>query len=202
MLANHPVHVEVTSPARFDRLQLLLRLGVAVVLAWIGITAGALVAFLFLALPVIAALALTDPDRARFSRDVEPREWRVLRWLLRFCAYMMLLVDRFPVDETDDDASVTLTYTGEPTCGSALARLATSIPSGFVLAMLWMVGGVLWWIAAASVLFTECVPQWILAYQRGVLRWNARLVAYHASLVAEYPPFLLETEGAATAVRV
>jgi hypothetical protein len=33
----------------------------------------------------------------------------------------------------------------------------------------------------------------ILSFQRGVLRWQARLVAYHASLVEEYPPFSFET---------
>ena len=45
-----------------------------------------------------------------------------------------------------------------------------------------------------TVLFTERIPPSILAFQRGVLRWNARLVAYHASLVEEYPPFALDTD--------
>ena len=37
------------------------------------------------------------------------------------------------------------------------------------------------------------IPAGILGYQRGVLRWQARLVAYHASLVDDYPPLALDT---------
>jgi hypothetical protein len=52
---------------------------------------------------------------------------------------------------------------------------------------------VLWVIAAIAVLLGVAIPRAILGYQRGVLRWQARLVAYHASLVDDYPPFVLDT---------
>ena len=84
-------------------------------------------------------------------------------------------------------------YTGQPTVSSALARLLTSIPSGVVLMFLWCVSSVLWVVAALAVLFGLPMPRSILAFQRGVLRWQARLVAYHASFVVEYPPWSFDT---------
>ena len=53
-----------------------------------------------------------------------------------------------------------------------------------------------------AVLFGLSIPRSILAFQRGVLCWQARLVAYHASFVVEYPPWSFDTEkppGAALA---
>jgi hypothetical protein len=83
--------------------------------------------------------------------------------------------------------------TGRPTVSSALLRLLTSIPSGLVLGILWFVSAILWFVALVFVVLGAAIPRPILGYQRGVLRWQARLVAYHASLVEEYPPFTLDT---------
>jgi hypothetical protein len=79
--------------------------------------------------------------------------------------------------------------------GSSLLRLVTSIPSAIVLCFLSLISGVMWLISAIGVLVVAHVPDSILGFQRGVLRWQARLVAYHASLVDDYPPFMLDTHG-------
>jgi len=47
-----------------------------------------------------------------------------------------------------------------------------------------------------TILIDGKVPRTILAFQRGMLRWNARLWAYHASMVDEYPPFAFEATDA------
>ena len=47
------------------------------------------------------------------------------------------------------------------------------------------------------ILVTRGLPDLLYDFQRGVLRWQARLLAYHASLGEEAPPLALET-GAAT----
>jgi hypothetical protein len=195
MTTNYPVSVEVTSPPRFDRVQLLLRFALGIGLGWLGITAGWLVGVLFVVLPLIAAITISSVSGERYTAEIAPRMERALTWLLQLSAYMMLLVDRFPAGE-DAPVRIGYRYTGRPTAGSALLRLLTSIPSGVVLCFLWFVSGVLWMVSAVTVLFAESVPGSILAYQRGVLRWNARLVAYHASFVEEYPPFTLDTEAA------
>jgi hypothetical protein len=202
MTTEYPVDIEVTSPPRFERLQLLLRIVFAAMLGWLGITAGLLVCFLYGALPLIAAIAISSIGGARYAEETAPRVWRVLTWLLQLSAFMMLLTDRFPTGE-DGSARIHMRPTGTPTAGSALVRLVTSIPSGFVLSILWMVSGLLWVVAAVVVLVDTRVPRSILAFQRGVLRWQARLVAYHASLVEEYPPFSFDTaegHGATLAV--
>jgi len=191
-MSSYPVHVEVSSPPRFERLQLLLRIVLAITLGWIGVTAGWLVCLLYGLLPVIAAVAISSLGGERYLATVGPKLWRVLVWLLQFEAYMALITDRFPTGE-DDPVRIEIQFTGRPTIGSALGRLATSIPSGLMLAFLWFVASVLWLVAAVIVLFNAPMPDAILAFQRGVLRWQSRLVAYHASLVEAYPPFLFES---------
>ncbi len=192
MSSDYPVQIDVTSPLHFDRAQLLLRIGIAILLGWLGLTAGWLVCLLFGALPLIAAIAVSS-ERDAYLKEVAPKIWRVLDWLLRLSAYMLLLVDRFPTDGAQGVVTE-IRFTGQPTVGSALARLITSIPSGVFLMLLWCVSSVLWVVAALAVLFGLAMPRSLLAFQRGVLCWQARLVAYHASFVVEYPPWAFDTE--------
>ena len=187
----YPVQLDVTSPPRFDRVQLALRVVLAIGLGWLGVTAGWLMCVLFLALPVIAAIAVSTRGPQAYVDDAGPRLWRPLGWLLAFSAYMLLLVDRFPVGEPTG-VHIELQIDGHPTVGSALLRLLTSIPSGFVLAILGIVSSVLVMVGAVMILIECQVPHGILAFQRGMLRWQARLLAYHASLIDEYPPFSFE----------
>lgn len=192
MSSDYPVRIDVTSPPHFDRVQVLLRIGIAMLLGWLGLTAGWLACLLFGVLPLIAAVAISS-ERDAYLKEVAPGIWAVLDWLLRLSAYMLLLVDRFPTEETRS-VTTEIRYTGQPTVGSALARLITSIPSGLFLMLLWCVSSVLWVVAALAVLLGLSMPRSILAFQRGVLRWQARLVAYHASFVVEYPPWSFDTE--------
>lgn len=192
-MIDPPVRLEVRSPFRFDRAQLALRITLAIGLAWLGITAGWLACLLYVALPVIAAIAISSFGSARFHAELVPRLWRPLRWLLQLSAYMMLLVDRFPTGD-DDVVILELRCTGSPTLGSALSRIVTSIPSAAVALVLGVASGFVWVAAAVFVLLGHAMPAGILAFQRGVLRWQVRLVAYHASMIEDYPPFAFDTD--------
>jgi hypothetical protein len=194
MTGEYPVKVDIESPQHFERLQLVLRIALAIVLGWVGVTAGWLMCLLFGVLPIIAAITISSRGGPRFFSELAPRLARVLTWLLQLGAFMAIITDRFPAGE-DDDVKVEFRFTGTPTVGSALARLVTSIPSGFVLWLLSFVAALLWFFAAIVVLAGAPMPQWILGFQRGMLRWQARLVAYHASFVEEYPPFSFDTEA-------
>ncbi len=194
MSSDYPVQIDAISPPRFDRSQLLLRIVLAIVLGWLGLTAGWLVCALFGVLPLIAAIAISSAGPEGYLQRIAPPIWSVLDWLLQLSAYMLLVVDRFPA-EGMRSVVVELRYTGRPTIGSALARLITSLPSGFVLMLLWCVSSVLWVVAALMVVLGMQMPSAILGFQRGVLRWQARLLAYHASFVAEYPPWSFDTEA-------
>jgi hypothetical protein len=68
-----------------------------------------------------------------------------------------------------------------------------SIPSAFVLAILNIVGFIIWIIAAISVLIQENYAEGLYNFQLALNRWQARLLAYHASLVDDYPPFAIDT---------
>jgi hypothetical protein len=194
MTEAYPVRVAVRSPPRFDRVQLLLRLALAFALTWVGITAGWLTGALYVLLPVVAAVAISSIGGARFTGELAPRLWRVLRWLVQLSAYMLMLVDEFPTGD-DDGVQVGLRVTGDPTVGSALGRLVTSLPSGLVLCVLWIPSSVVWLVTAVMVLVGARPPGSLLAFQRGVVRWQARLVAYHASLVDVFPPFSFDTDA-------
>jgi hypothetical protein len=185
---TYPVQLDVASPPRFDRIQLLLRLALAIGLGWIGVTAGGLTCLLFLALPIVAAVVVSTRGQRVYIDGTGPGLWRAIGWLLSFSAYMLLLVDRFPLGESRD-VHLELRLTGQPTTGSALLRLVLSIPSGFVLSLLGIVSSVFFVVGVVTILVDETVPAGILTFQRGVLRWQARLLAYHASLIDEYPPF-------------
>jgi uncharacterized protein DUF4389 len=188
----YPVSVEFDSPPRFERVQLLLRILLAIVLGWIGITAGKLVLVLYGVLPVLAAIVISAEGVDRFRAQIAPRLSRVLAWLIQLSAYMTMTVDQFPTGG-EYPVKVDIRLSSAPTVGSTLARLVTSIPSGLVLMLLWFVSNVLWIVAAFFVLFACRIPESIVAFQRGVVRYQARLVAYHASLVDEYPPFDFDT---------
>jgi hypothetical protein len=188
---DYPVQLDVTSPPRFDRIQLVLRLALAIALGWLGITAGWLMCVVFLTLPIVAAIVVSTHGARVYVDDTGPKLWRAIGWLLALSAYMLLLVDRFPLGETGN-VRIELRLTGQPTTSSAMLRLIMSIPSGFVLGLLGIVSSVMFVVGVVTILIDETVPAGIVAFQRGVLRWQARLLAYHASLVDEYPPFSFE----------
>jgi hypothetical protein len=118
--------------------------------------------------------------------------WRALTWLLGLSAYMLLIVDRFPTLDDDSRVRIELERGGQPTASSALARLVTSIPSALVLLVLGWVSGLLLIVGIVTILVGNTVPKSIVAFQTGILRWQARLLAYHASFIDEYPPFSFE----------
>jgi Domain of unknown function (DUF4389) len=188
---SYPVQLDVTSPPRFERVQVVLRFAIAIALGWLGSITGWLPGLVFFALPVIAATVVSTRGAQRYLDDVAPALWRAIRWLLALTAYMLLLVDRFPAGEATD-VQVNVQVDAHPTTGSTLLRLITSIPSACVLGILGIASSVLFVVGVVTILIDGQVPRAILAFQRGMLRWQARLWAYHASLVDEYPPFSFE----------
>lgn len=191
MTEGAPVQIEVFSPPRFQRSQLVLRLLLGLALAWLAIAAGGLLLLLYPLLPLLAAIAISAEGSAAYATGFGLQLWRALAWCSQLAAFLGLLVDRFPNGE--DAARPQLVITGAPSVGSALARLVTSLPSLVGLALLWPISCALWLVSAAAVALGRLPPDAVMAFQRGVLRWQLWLAAYHASLVDEYPPFSLDT---------
>src|SRR6266498_917885 len=131
-------------------------------------------------------------------RQKYPRWWfdwnlELLRFSNRVSAYLALMDDRYP--STDDHQSVHLDYP-YPDAGRDLNRWLPlvkwllAIPHFVVLIFLDIGALVAVVIAWFAILFTGRYPRGLFDYVAGVLRWQARVVAYAVVLVTdEYPPF-------------
>jgi hypothetical protein len=198
-MTKYPVVFNINRPQTFDRTQVLLRLLVLLILALLGGVIGWALGLTYLALPVLAAILISQHGSAQYLRDRGGPVNTVLTWYLALYSYLSLLTDRFPTEKPEEVVTFEVAPSGSPTVGSALLRLIYSFPSAVVLAVLGIVGVIVWVIAMISVLVSENYADGLYDFQLGIMRWHARLLGYHSSLVDEYPPFALDT-GPETAI--
>lgn len=188
---RYPVDIEVTPPPRYERIQLLLRFAILIALGIAGVSMGWLFGLLYLFLPVVAAVAIASHGPSGYLEESGALR-RVLAWVVSLQAYMLLVTDRFPVGAEAPGMHMTIEPGGAPTATHALLRWFASIPSALLLMVFGIVSGVLCFVGALFVLFTETQPAGIVRFQIAMVRWLARLLGYHASLVEPYPPFTLD----------
>ena len=184
-MADYPVTFEVTRPAKFERPQVLIRIVAYFLLSLV-------LSLVYWALPIVAAIWASQKGSQRFLDEDGPKIIGWLRWTTALSAYVYMLTDRFPSDE-DTSVHYDIQPSGTPSIGSALLRLITSIPSAIVFYILNWVATIIWLIAAVMILIQETYPEGLYDFQCGVVRWQARLLAYHASLIDAYPPFAFDT---------
>ncbi len=201
-MAEYPVVFDITRPEKFERSQVFLRILLLIVVSIVTGTVGWMFGLVYLLLPVLAAILVSNRGSQRFIDEEGPRVSGWLRWLVAFYAYLIILTDRFPTERPEEIVRFEVRAGGSPTVGSALLRLIYSIPNAFVFVLLGIVSVAVWLIAAVIVLMRGSYPEGLYNFQRGVLRWEARLLGYHASLVEEYPPFALDTGSAEAAAVV
>ncbi len=191
MSTPYPVHYSVEQPPRFSRLQLLGRLLAFCALGMLGLSFGALFAFLFVILPAYAGsrLATRSSDPASYAAEDGPRVVKILRWFAALTAWTGLVAERLP--DTAPEETIRLDVTGPANVSpmAALVRVVTGIPSAIVLGILCWFGVVVWMWAAITILVGERVGPHAFRYLVGLQRWSIRLLVYQASLVDEYPPF-------------
>jgi hypothetical protein len=187
------IQIDLTPPARLSRAHLLVRLliagatgGIAHAIGWPG-------GVLYLGLPALAAVLIAQHGPARFIGTDGPRILRVLGWLLAFCAYMMVLTDEFPLETArvryEDEPN------GSPTVKTAVLRIFASLPIALVLGLLGFIAAVLAVFAMIGVLVAGRYPRSWFEFQTGMLRVQARLLAYHASLTDGYPTLTFHGTG-------
>lgn len=179
------IRIDVPYPAQLSRAHLLVRLLIAILLGGmprgLGGWPGGL---LYLALPVVAAVLISQH---RYVEREAPKVMRVLEWILGFLAYMALLTDEFP--STHGKVRYDAAPAGSPTVASAVLRIFTTLPAAFLLCLLGIVAGVLAFLQMVAVLIAGHYPPSWFDFQCGMLRIQARLYAYHASLTEAYPSF-------------
>jgi Domain of unknown function (DUF4389) len=186
-----PVTFDLEHPAAFRRAHVFLRLLLLIVISWLGHPFG----LIWIGLPIVAAILLSQRGAQRYLDEDGPRLARVLHWIVAVVAYLALLTD----DLRPDAVRFEVERSGSPTVGSALLRILYVIPSLIVLAILGFAGAIVWVVAAVWVLVAERYPEGLWRFLRGLVRWYARVLAYLASLVGDYPPFSLDTGPAAPA---
>jgi hypothetical protein len=184
---DYPVTFDVVArPEKFQRPQVLIAILVAIVL-------GVVMWLAYLAFPIIAAISISQKGSEKYLDEDGPKMTGWLRSIVSYYAYVFFLIDRLPSEGVEERVKFEVQRGGSPTVGTALLRWIYSIPSAIVVGVLGAVSEVLWVIAAIMVLVQENYPDGIYDFQRGVVRWEARLLGYHASLVEPYPPFSLDT---------
>ena len=183
-----PVTLDVERPPVFQRAHVFLRVGLLVVIGWIGHPIG----LLWLGLPLVTAILVSQKGGQRYLNEDASSVTRVLNWILDLVAYLALLTDRLP-GRGEHSVRFQVNRSGSPTVGSALLRILYAIPSLIVLAILTFVGAIVWVIAVVLVLVREKYPESLWRFLLGIVRWEACLLAYLVSLVDRYPPFALET---------
>lgn len=193
MAADYPVLFNISKPEKFDRVQLALRIVVVLVLSILAGAIGWILGAVYLIFPVLAAVFISSKGAERFLAEDGPKMTGWLRWVLALYSYLALLTDKFPTEKPESIITYEVTTGGSPTVGSALLRIIFAIPSAFVLALLSIVSGILWIVAAIMILVQEDYSDGIYNFNLGVMRWEARLLTYLSSLVDPYPPFALDT---------
>ncbi len=190
-MTTYPVHYDVHRPERSTRLQLAVRIVALLVVAALGVSFGAVLLFAYVALPVLAAIrvsAAAGPDA--YVNEDGPKIRKALHWFAAILAWTGLTAERLPAHSPDETVAFAIEGGGaRPTAASAIVRLITGIPSALVLALLGVLGALVWLWAALSILFVERVGDGAFRYLVGLQRWTLRLFTYQASLVEPYPPY-------------
>ncbi len=187
-MSAYPVSVSVAKPDRFQRVHLLLRIGLWIVVTYLFNS------FLLLAGPIITAVLVAQKNDASFHERFGETYGKVVGFIVGLQGYMSFASDDFPEWGKGGSLRYDYTPTGEPTVGSALLRIIMVIPH---LIALWIVGLLalaLGFVAAVTVLFSQSVPHGVWKFLMGYVAWDARVLTYFLSMVEEYPPFSLDVE--------
>ena len=187
-MSAYPVSVSVAKPDRFQRVHLLLRIGL-----WIVVTYG-FNSFLLLAGPVISAVLVAQRGDQSFHERYGEIYGKVVAFMMGLQGYMFFASDEFPEWGEGGALRYDYTPTGEPSVGSALLRIVMVIPHVIALWFVGILALALGFVAAVTVLFSQSVPHGVWKFLMGYVAWEARVLSYFLSMVEEYPPFSLDVE--------
>jgi hypothetical protein len=181
---DHPVQLDVQLPGRTARVHVLTRLALLIAVGTLGISA--LYGALYLGLPALVSLAVAQKGSETYRTRYAPKVVTVLRWFAAAYGFMWMLTDVLPTAQ-GSPVDLRVEVSGQPTVGSSLLRLITSLPALLLLTILSAAASLLWIVAALFVVARERMPEGIARFIAATLRYQFRLVAYHLSLIDRYP---------------
>jgi hypothetical protein len=133
-------------------------------------------------------------------RKVYPRWWfdfalNLHRFITRVTAYFLLLTDRYPSTEDEQNVHLDLDYPDVKTQlnrGLPLVKWFLAIPHFFILFFLGIAVFVVVILSWFAIIFTGRYPAAFFDFVVGYLRWSWRVQAYALLLATDkYPPFSL-----------
>jgi hypothetical protein len=189
-MAAHPVAFRVSVAPQRERIHVAIRLLLLIGLGAIGCSSIYWLAYLLL--PALAALLIQQKGADRYLAEEAPAITRALRWFAAAYGYLWLLTDALPSTATASPVTLEIDAGGAPTAPSALLRLVRSLPALALLILFSCAAGILWFLAALSILVSQRLPPAMGEFLTATLRYQFRLIAYHLSLVDRYPAFDLE----------
>ena len=192
-MTSYGVAFDIERPESYDRTQIVIRILIIIVASILAGALGWISGALYLAVPVLAAILISQKGAATYFAESEQNMTLWLRYVVAAYAYLGMLTDKLPNEDPRQTMRFEVTPSGEPTAGGVLVRIITAIPHAIVLALLGVIAAVLIIVAAIMILVNESFPEAIYGYLRGYLRWQARVYGYLAGLVQEYPPFAFDT---------
>jgi len=192
-MASYPVIFDINQQETYNRVHIAIRILIVIILSILGGVLGWLFGLLYLAIPVLAAIMISQKGASRYFAEAEDNMLKWLRWVAVLYAYLFLLTDKLPNEDPKTVLRFDVQPEGEPTAGGVLLRIILSIPHFIVLGLLGIVGFILMVIAAIMILVQESYPKGIFDFLRGLMRWYARVYGYMAGFAQAYPPFALDT---------
>lgn len=182
----YPATFDVQLPTQaFDRGQVALRILLVLVLYWL---LNGIIGLAWLALPIFAAILISQKGAQKYLEEADKGPVTWIKLILGFWTWAALLSDKLPL-ESPGEVAFKVQPNGSPSVGQALLRIILAIPHGIVLWFLSIIAAVVWLATVITILMNGKYPDWGYNYLRGYLKWYARVLAYLASLVDEYPPF-------------
>ncbi|MBI4570897.1 MAG: DUF4389 domain-containing protein [Chloroflexi bacterium] len=182
----YPAVFDVQRPTQqFDRGQTAVRVLLILVLYFL---LNSVVDIAWWALPVFGAILISQKGAQRYLEEAEKGPVTWIRLILGFWSYASLLSDKLPL-ENPAEVNFKVQTGGSPSVGQALLRIILAIPHFLVLGIIGFIGAFVWFFTVITIFMNGTYPDWGYTYLRGYLRWEARVLAYLASLVDEYPPF-------------
>jgi hypothetical protein len=183
----YPAVFDVQRPTQqFERGQTAVRVLLILVLYFL---LNSVVGIAWWALPVFGAILISQKGAQRYLEEAEKGPVTWIRLILGFWSYASLLSDKLPLENPAEVVDFKVQPTGSPSAGQALLRIILAIPHFLVLGIIGFIGAFVWFFTMIAILMNGTYPDWGFNYLRGYLRWYARVLAYLASLVDEYPPF-------------
>jgi len=196
-MTAHPVQLRVERSARITRVQVLVRLVLALGVTSLGVSS--IFWLLYLEVPAFVALAIRHKGRQHYLSVVGPPLVAGLRWLAGAFAYLCFLTEALP-STRPGPVQLTVEVGSGVTPGAALARLLLALPALLLVAALAFAAAFAWGFTVISTLPTGRVPALFADFFEALVRTEMRLFAYHLCLVDRYPS--LEETSAAPALSV